>query len=1076
MSDLESKKVSFGNITVGRIHKFFASEKRCFLLADETGLGKTVEAREFINKWYKEKYENKELKVLYIAPNLILAQKNIKKLVHREQASNTEILSGDRLSTGVKGKEKDKKIKYWAITPAVSFFLEGGKENERKNLKNEEETILNESAEAEKKNVEKFKNAYGELKKDPNREIDSTKARLSEEDEKILDILKKDDNDFIFTLEGHTSKDKDNLKKKLSEKILSSRVKCTDSTSIRQYWFDAAFIYKYVDNNKYSREELTVQQINEAIKNIYNNGVFLKDKSYHIRDFGLRVKKYEDFLNKNGKLKKEINGIEEEDLTNLKDSIQKYAGNQDEGAADFELIGKCKYLIMAFSEVCEFYLDIIVKDNDLYLRNQPGKEESWQGALVELFDETEIAAIKQLDRTIDNILLDSYWKLYFYYLRLASCIYYVKNWEPDLVIFDEFQNYPKIFNKDNDDDLKTKNIRKILKAVSGDNTKILMLSATPYSYHNIIPADEGGQDEKNQFLNHIGMEDILTYMKEQNGETIDHSSLFTEYHESLDNFVNSFNYMDDNAKRNAYGDLSAKAKDISKALYNAGISRNERPTSNYDLKGESLYVSPTEVMKQSEDIYIFVSGINADPAMARRFLSLPVYVIGPKEKNIKTKIEEINSDLCQGERTLAWAKKECEKDHNINLNYRIRAKELLKDIFPGDDNFIPPIFMPPTVSKNLNGPFAYLKEIDYAKCILFSAYTNVPPLLKEITNEKLQEILGDANSVDTGGDKKVFEEYLGGILDGLDFVIKSKVSDTEITEEEKNNEKDAIVRAIVGRFSSETSSKIIVKSLKKYASDKDIAPESYWEKVKEYCEWGDFGAVLEEFLFLLKKENENEENPKSMSACINVSNVGYAVEYTSKSKTTELNSNIDSFQTPFYPFCFFLSSVAQEGLDFHWYCDRIVHWNVPSSPIALLQREGRINRYRCFSLRKVLNDDLMKKYGDEYKNSVNNMKTLFEFAETKSGDFTGSQGFYPDHLSINNEPLPIRRKCYYYPLSEEYFRWKDLIVNMEFYRSLFGGWERNDRISDDIINYIKEQEAGGNSIMIDISPTTHEQN
>ncbi len=1067
MSDAKKKNDSFGNITADRIHKFFNSEKHCFLLADETGLGKTVEAREFINKWYKEKYknDNKEFKVLYIAPNLILSQKNIKKLVHKEQASNTEILSGDRLSTGVEGNCDDKKIKYikyWAITPAVSFFLEGGKADERENLKFNQENILTKSSEVEKENVNRFKKACLELKRKLNENtdtIDSTKKILSEEDKKNLAILKKDDNNFIFSLEGEVSTDRSVLKKKLSGKLLSSSAQRADGTYIREYWLNAAFIYKYIDSNEYSPNEPTEQQIKEAIKKIYNNGVFLKDKSCYIWDFGLRVKKYEEFLNKNQKLKDEIKGIEEQDLKNLKDSIQKYADNQDEDGAAFELIEKRKYLIMAFSKVCEFYLDII------------GKEEGWSVALVELFEENEIEAIKQLNETIDNILVDSYWKLYFYYLRLASCIYHVKNWNPDLVIFDEFQNYPKIFNANNDDDLKTKNIRKILGAVSSKNAKVLMLSATPYSYHNMIPMDEEGQDEKNQFLNHIGMEDILTYMKEQNGETIDHSSLFTEYHELLDNFVNSFNYMDDNAKRNAYGDLSAKAKDISKALYNAGISRNERPTSNYDLKGESLYVSPTEVMKQSEDIYIFVSGINADPAMARRFLSLPVYVSG----NAKTKAEDINSRLCQGERTLEEVKKECKNCNEIKLNYRIRIKELLKDIFPEDDDFIPPIFMPPTISKNLGGPFKYLKEVEYAKCILFSAYTNVPPLLKEITNEKLQQILENVDSVDTGGDKTEFEDYLDNILNDLDFVIKAQNSDAGKKEEDNCHEKNAIISAIVGRFASEISSKIIVKSFEKHASDKDVTKENYWQRVTEYCKWGEFGAVLEEFLFLLKKENENEENPKSMSECINIDDVGYAVEYTSKSKTTELNSTIDSFQTPFYPFCFFLSSVAQEGLDFHWYCDRIVHWNVPSSPIALLQREGRINRYRCFSLRKTLNNDLMEKYGDEYKNSVNNMKTLFEFAETKNGDFIGSRGFYPDHLSINNDPLPIRRKCYYYPLSEEYFRWKDLIVNMEFYRSLFGGWERNDRISDDIIDYIKEQEAGGKSIMIDISPTTHEQ-
>jgi len=35
------------------------------------------------------------------------------------------------------------------------------------------------------------------------------------------------------------------------------------------------------------------------------------------------------------------------------------------------------------------------------------------------------------------------------------------------------------------------------------------------------------------------------------------------------------------------------------------------------------------------------------------------------------------------------------------------------------------------------------------------------------------------------------------------------------------------------------------------------------------------------------------------------------------------------------------TSIGQEGLDFHYYCRKIVHWNLPSNPVDLEQREGR---------------------------------------------------------------------------------------------------------------------------------------
>jgi hypothetical protein len=48
------------------------------------------------------------------------------------------------------------------------------------------------------------------------------------------------------------------------------------------------------------------------------------------------------------------------------------------------------------------------------------------------------------------------------------------------------------------------------------------------------------------------------------------------------------------------------------------------------------------------------------------------------------------------------------------------------------------------------------------------------------------------------------------------------------------------------------------------------------------------------------------------------------------------------------------TSIGQEGLDFHVYCDRLVHWDLPASPVDLEQRDGRINRYGGLAIRKAL--------------------------------------------------------------------------------------------------------------------------
>jgi hypothetical protein len=59
----------------------------------------------------------------------------------------------------------------------------------------------------------------------------------------------------------------------------------------------------------------------------------------------------------------------------------------------------------------------------------------------------------------------------------------------------------------------------------------------------------------------------------------------------------------------------------------------------------------------------------------------------------------------------------------------------------------------------------------------------------------------------------------------------------------------------------------------------------------------------------------------------------------------------DAFNSPFRPFVLATTSVGQEGLDFHPYCYRVYHWNLPSNPVDLEQREGRVHRFKSHAVR-----------------------------------------------------------------------------------------------------------------------------
>ena len=76
-----------------------------------------------------------------------------------------------------------------------------------------------------------------------------------------------------------------------------------------------------------------------------------------------------------------------------------------------------------------------------------------------------------------------------------------------------------------------------------------------------------------------------------------------------------------------------------------------------------------------------------------------------------------------------------------------------------------------------------------------------------------------------------------------------------------------------------------------------------------------------------------------------------------KHKISRSDALRKAFNTPFRPFILATTSVGQEGLDFHPWCDRIAHWDLCASPLDLEQREGRIQRFLGLNVRKQLARD-----------------------------------------------------------------------------------------------------------------------
>jgi hypothetical protein len=61
-----------------------------------------------------------------------------------------------------------------------------------------------------------------------------------------------------------------------------------------------------------------------------------------------------------------------------------------------------------------------------------------------------------------------------------------------------------------------------------------------------------------------------------------------------------------------------------------------------------------------------------------------------------------------------------------------------------------------------------------------------------------------------------------------------------------------------------------------------------------------------------------------------------------------------AFNTPFWPHLLCTTSVGQEGLDFHQWCRSVIHWDLCSNPVDVEQREGRVDRFKSLAVRRAI--------------------------------------------------------------------------------------------------------------------------
>jgi len=250
----------------------------------------------------------------------------------------------------------------------------------------------------------------------------------------------------------------------------------------------------------------------------------------------------------------------------------------------------------------------------------------------------------------------------------------------------------------------------------------------------------------------------------------------------------------------------------------------------------------------------------------------------------------------------------------------------------------------------------------------------------------------------------------------------------------------------------------------------------YWKQVVEYCAVGNLQAVLDEYvhtlrdlegLFAAEGEEVWEGLAEVVSGALSLRTGAPRVDEIRSGDTAarierrRLRNHFamrfgaqegddgragaregqvrQAFNSPFWPFVLASTSVGQEGLDFHAYCHSVMHWNLPSNPVDLEQREGRVHRYKGHAVRK----NIAAKHGAEILDgvSIDVWSALFEAAQEQSSN---GRGLVPYWLFPYSGGAHIERHVPALPLSRDASQLKGLQRSLAVYRMVFGQPRQDD--------------------------------
>jgi hypothetical protein len=289
---------------------------------------------------------------------------------------------------------------------------------------------------------------------------------------------------------------------------------------------------------------------------------------------------------------------------------------------------------------------------------------------------------------------------------------------------------------------------------------------------------------------------------------------------------------------------------------------------------------------------------------------------------------------------------------------------------------------------------------------------------------------------------------------------------------------------------------IAIVKLAAKSSKKKTGQRFFWKNVLDYCVEGNLQSTLDEFAHLIKPETDSmPEFTDRIKTSVNINTTSlkvdnsnsfikgetvnmrshYAVDFGNQDMEKEEGRNrvkgvLANFNSPFRPFVLASTSIGQEGLDFHYYCRKVMHWNLPSNPIDIEQREGRVNRFKGL----VIRQNLVQKYFnliDKIDGDI--WSKLFELARKVEGRGMNKPELVP-FWHVESDDIHIERIIPLIPFSREVGKLEQIISTLALYRLTFGQPRQeeliealNNRYGEEIIDLVRKK------LMINLSPINY---